>query len=281
MKTEDFRDIAYNKDADTGIVTLLLNTPARKNALSLYTFLEIWWAADHFHKDDSAHVMIITGARDPNNTDPTKEAFSSGGYFSPDATDGVSEDVLDQIDPTDIAQKRVVEKMCYLDKPVIAAVNGLAIGGGFTLALSCCDLVYMSEHAWIRLPFVRLGLTPELASSFLLPRLIGLQKTKELVFLGEDISAGQALELGLVNKVVPHDELIASVEEVAQKLIPPNGPAMAVRLTKQLLNRQLLQDIQRALDDENAAINQGINSEDFVEAISARIEKRAPVYKGR
>ena len=281
MKTEDFRDIAYNKNAGTGIVTLLLNTPARKNALSLYTFLEIWWAADHFHKDDSAHVMIITGARDPNNADPTKEAFSSGGYFSPDATDGVSEDLLDQIDPTDIAQKRVVEKMCYLDKPVIAAVNGLAIGGGFTLALSCCDLVYMSEHAWIRLPFVRLGLMPELASSFLLPRLIGLQKTKELVFLGEDISAGQALELGLVNKVVPHDELISSVEDVAQKLIPPNGPAMAVRLTKQLLNRQLLQDIQRALDDENAAINQGINSEDFVEAISARVERRAPVYKGR
>jgi len=281
VKTEDFRDIAYNKGAGTGIVTLLLNTPARKNALSLYTFLEIWWAADHFQKDDSAHVMIITGARDPNNTDPTKEAFSSGGYFSPDATDGVSEDLLDQIDPTDIAQKRVVEKMCYLDKPVIAAVNGLAIGGGFTLALSCCDLVYMSEHAWIRLPFVRLGLAPELASSFLLPRLIGLQKTKELVFLGEDISAGQALELGLVNKVVPHDELISSVEEVAQKLIPPNGPAMAVRLTKQLLNRQLLQDIQRALNDENAAINQGINSEDFVEAISARIERRAPVYKGR
>jgi enoyl-CoA hydratase/carnithine racemase len=128
---------------------------------------------------------------------------------------------------------------------------------------------------------VRLGLVPELASSFLLPRLIGMQKTKELMFFGEDISAEEALALGLVNKVVSHDELMSSVVEAAGKLIPPNGPAMAVRLTKRLLNRQLLQQIQRALDDENTALNQAMKSEDFVEAVTARIEKRNPVYRGR
>jgi len=281
MKPAEFKDIAYDKDEQTGIVTVVLNTPARKNALSAYSFLELWWAADNFQKDEGAHVMIITGARDPNNSDPSREAFSSGGYFNPDATDGVSPQLLEQLDPSDIAQKRLVEKMCYLDKPVIAAVNGLAIGGAFTLVLSCCDLVYMSEHAWIRLPFVRLGLVPELASSFLLPRLIGMQKTKELMFFGEDISAEEALGLGLVNKVVSHDELMSCVLAAAGKLIPPNGPAMAVRLTKRLLNRQLLQDIQRALDDENTALNQAMKSEDFTEAVTARVEKRNPVYRGR
>jgi enoyl-CoA hydratase/carnithine racemase len=225
--------------------------------------------------------MIITGARDPNNPDPGKEAFSSGGYFNPDATDGVDPELLDQLDPTDIAQKRVVEKMWALDKPVIAAINGLAIGGAFTLALSCCDLIYMSEHAWFRLPFVRLGLVPELASTFILPRLIGMQKTKELMYLGEDISAAQALELGLVNAVLPHEELLAYVREAAGKLIPPNSPAMAVRLTKRALHRQLNGDIQRALEDENIGLNQAMGSEDFIEAITARMQKRPPVFKGK
>jgi enoyl-CoA hydratase/carnithine racemase len=281
MKAAEFRDIIYDKETDTGIITVTLNTPQRKNALSLYTFLELWWAADIFQKDDSAHVMIITGARDPNNPDPGKEAFSSGGYFNPDATDGVDPELLDQLDPTDIAQKRVVEKMWALDKPVIAAINGLAIGGAFTLALSCCDLIYMSEHAWFRLPFVRLGLVPELASTFILPRLIGMQKTKELMYFGEDISAAQALELGLVNAVLPHKELLDHVREAAGKLIPPNSPAMAVRLTKRALHRQLNGDIQRALEDENIGLNQAMGSEDFIEAITARMQKRPPVFKGK
>jgi enoyl-CoA hydratase/carnithine racemase len=281
MKAAEFRDIIYDKETDTGIITVTLNTPQRKNALSLYTFLELWWAADIFQKDDSAHVMIITGARDPNNPDPGKEAFSSGGYFNPDATDGVDPELLDQLDPTDIAQKRVVEKMWALDKPVIAAINGLAIGGAFTLALSCCDLIYMSEHAWFRLPFVRLGLVPELASTFILPRLIGMQKTKELMYFGEDIPAARALELSLVNAVLPHEELLAHVREVAGKLIPPNSPAMAVRLTKRALHRQLNGDIQRALEDENLGLNQAMGSEDFIEAITARMQKRPPVFKGK
>jgi enoyl-CoA hydratase/carnithine racemase len=281
MKTEDFRDIIYKKDDQTGIVTVTLNTPKRKNALSSYTFLELWWAADVFQKDSTAHAMIMTGAKDPDNPDPSKEAFSSGGYFNPDATKGVSEDILDQIDPTDIAQKRLVEKMWYVDKPVIAAINGLVIGGAFTMALSCCDLIYMSEHAWFRLPFVRLGILPELASTYLMPRLIGMQRTKEIFYFGEDVTAQQAYEMGLVNKVVPHNELLSYAKERAMQLIPPGGPAAAVRLTKRALHSQLSGDIQRALDEENIGLNKAMKSEDFMEAVMARMQKRAPVYKGK
>lgn len=280
MKTADFKDIVYDKD-EKGIVTIILNTPKRKNALSSYTFLELWWAAHIFQKDDTAHVMIMTGAPDPDNPDPSKEAFSSGGYFNPDATKGVSEDLLDQLDSTDIAQKRLVEKMWYVDKPVIAAINGLVIGGAFTMALSCCDLIYMSEHAWFRLPFVRLGILPELASTYIMPRLIGMQRTKEIFYFGEDVTARQAYEMGLINKVVSHDELLPYARERASKLIPPDGPGMAVRLTKRALHKQLNGDIQRALDEENIGLNLSMKSEDFMEAVMARMQKRAPVYKGK
>jgi len=281
MKAEEFRDILYEKDSRTGIVRVTLNTPKRKNALSSYTFLELWWAADIFEKDDTAFAMIITGAKDPDNDDPAREAFSSGGYFNPDATKGISQDLLDQTDPTDIAQKKIVEKMWYVDKPIIAAVNGLVIGGGFTMIISCCDLIYMSEHAWIRLPFVRLGIVPELASTFVMPRLIGMQRTKEIFYFGEDITADRAYELGLINKVIPHDALLPYAEERALKLIPPGGPGMAVRLTKRALHRQLNGDIQRALDEENIGLNQSMKSEDFMESVMARMQKRTPVYKGK
>jgi 2-(1,2-epoxy-1,2-dihydrophenyl)acetyl-CoA isomerase len=281
MKAEQFKDILYDKEEETGIVTVTMNTPRRKNALSAYSFLELWWAADIFQKEDAVHVMIVTGAKDPGNPDPKKEAFSSGAAFDPNATKDLPPEILDQIDPTDIAQKKLVTKLWYLDKPVIAAVNGLAIGGAFTMILSCADLIYMSEHAWARMPFVRLGIAPELASTFILPRLIGMQRTKQLMYFGEDIPAARAYELGLINEVVPHDDLLARAREAALKLIPPGGPGMAVRLTKRALHRQLDGEIQRALDEENVALNQSIDSEDFVEAVTARMQKRDPVYKGK
>ena len=249
--------------------------------MSGVTNLELWWAADIFKKDESAHAMIITGAKDPDNPDPAKEAFSSGGYFHPNAKNDISEDLLDQMDPTDIAAKKLVEKLWYIDKPVIAAINGLAIGMGFTLPLSCADLIYMSEHAYIRLPFVRLNILPELASTFFLPRLVGMQKTKEIMYLGESVTAQKAYDMGLVNKVLPHEELLPYAEEAALKLIPPNGPSMAVRLTKRAFHQQLNGEIQRALDEENIGLNQAFTSEDFQEAVMARIEKRDPVYKGK
>jgi 2-(1,2-epoxy-1,2-dihydrophenyl)acetyl-CoA isomerase len=281
MKPADFRELLYEKEEETGIVTVTMNTPKRKNAQSLYTFLEFWWAADCFQKDDTAHVMIVTGAKDPDNPDPAREAFSSGGYFAPDAMDGISQELFDQIDPKDIAQKRVVEKFFYLEKPVIAAINGLAIGGGFTFALGCCDLIYMSENAWFQLPFVRMGIVPELATSFLLPRLIGLQRSKEIFYFGERVSAQRAHEMGLINEVVPYEQLIPHVREKALKLVPPAGPAMGVRVTKRTLHRQLIAQIQRALDEENIGLNETMRSEDFMEILTARAEKRSPVFKGK
>lgn len=279
MTPEQFRDIHYLKD-DSGIVTLTFNTPKRKNALSLYTFFEIYHAIDLFEQDETAYAMIVTGALDPESDDPSREAYSSGGYFSPDAYDGVPEEIMQQLDQSDIAQKRTTLKIFQCDKPILAAINGLAIGGAFTLTLAGADQVYMSEHAWIQLPFARLGISAELASSWLLPRQLGLQKAKEIVFFGERIDAQQALELQLANKVLPHDELLSYTYEKALQLAPPGGAALAIREMKKLLHEPQVQALGDALDRENRALQKLFSSNDFAEGLSARMERRPAKFTG-
>jgi len=285
MKVDEFRDIRYEKEEETGIVTLTLNTPKRKNALSFYTFLELFWAVEEMDRDEQARVMVITGAKDPDSHDPRNEAFSSGGYMSPvppGEDDPMSrEEIKAQIDTTDIAQKRLTLRMWQLDKPVIAAINGFAIGGGFTFPLACADLIYISEFGWARLPFVSLGIIPEFASSFLLPRLLGFHRAKEIIYLGEKLTAQELLQLGLVNKVLPHDHLIPYAREMALRLIPPRGAGRAVRLAKRILHKPLMEAVRQTLDYENQGLGEAFTSQDFIEAISARMGKRPAIFKGQ
>jgi len=280
MKVEDFKEIIYQKE-DNGIVTVTLNIPKRKNAMSMYTFFELFWAVDALEKDETARVMILTGAKDPDSGDPTNEAFSSGGYFHPAAMASVSDEIKSQIDQTDIAQAKLTLKMWQCDKPIIAAVNGLVVGGAFTMCLSGCDLIYCSEHAWASLPFIGLGIVPELASTFIMPRLIGLQRTKEIMFFGERLPAQRLYELGLINKVLTHDRLMPYAREMALQLIPPQGAAYAIRMTKRTIHKPLIDAVTTALKMENIGLNSTFTTEDFREGTMARMEKRAPVFKGK
>ena len=280
MKVDDFKDIRYEKDGGTGIVTVTLNTPKRKNALSFITFLELFYAVDEMGGDDGARALILTGAKDPDSEDPANEAFSSGGYFNMKLIQEIPDEVRSEIDLTDIAQKKLCLKLFALDKPVIAAINGLAIGAGFTMPLAGADLIYMSEHAWIELPFVGLGIVPEFALTYFLPRQMGFQRAKEIVYFRKRIPAQQALEWGWVNGVLPHDELLPHAETMAQKLIPPGGPGLAVRLAKRAFHKPYVDAITRALDVENEGLNQAVMTYDFGESMKARKEKRPPVFKG-
>lgn len=281
MKNRTFEDIHYRKDDQTGIVTLTLNRPERKNALDLYSFLELFWAAEQMEKDETAYAMIITGAVNPVSPDPTREAFSSGGNFDPSSYEKLSAEIKAEIDITDIAQKRFTLKMWELDKPVIAAVNGLAVGGGFTMCLSCADLIYASEHAWAELPFSRLGIIPELASTYILPRILGFHKAKEVLFFEGRMPARRLLELGLINGVLPHDELLPYVRGKALQLAPPRGAWQAIRMAKRAIHAPLMESVRKALDAENAGLNRAFGTSDFFEGLMARRERRVPAFTGR
>ena len=279
MNTKDFKDISYELD-EQGIATLTFNTPERKNALSLYSFYEIYLAIDAFEKDDSAYAMIMTGAVDPQSDEPAKQAYSSGGYFNPDAYAGLAPEVLAELDFSDIAQKRTSLKLFQCDKPVIAAINGLAIGGAVTLTLAGADQIYMSEYAWLQLPFAKLGISAELASSFLLPRMLGMQKAKEIMFFAEKIDAERAHSLNLANAVVAHDELMSYTREQALQLVPPLGAPLGVRAMKKLLHEPIIEQISDALDRENKALASLFESADFAEAVAARQQRRAAIFTG-
>ena len=276
----EFKQIGYEKDPQTGIVQVTLNRPEIKNALGILMLLDLYRAAEAVENDPTAHAMILTGAVLPGKTDPTREAFSSGAYLDFAELESLDEETKREVDLTDLAQKRLCLKLWQLNKPVVAAINGLAIGGGFTIPLACADLIYMSEHAWVKLPFIRLGLVPELASSYLLPRMIGFQRTKEIMFFGERLPADVLYDLGLVNRVLPHGELLPFAKEQTCKLIPPRGAGLSVRLSKEILHKPMIEAVSRALDLENKGLNRAFGTSDFMEALNARLEKREPSFTG-
>ena len=178
MNIEDISEIIYEKE-DNGICTLTFNIPKRRNALSYVTFIEMCAVIDDMEKDKNAKLLIITGCKEAN-------AFSSGGYFNMKYITSIPPEIMKEIDLTDIAQKRLCIKLWNFTKPVIAAINGLAVGIGITLPLVGADLIYMAEDAWLGFYFVKRAVIPEFSSSFVLPFLVGFQKAKEIIFFGEN-----------------------------------------------------------------------------------------------
>jgi 2-(1,2-epoxy-1,2-dihydrophenyl)acetyl-CoA isomerase len=173
--------------------------------------------------------------------------------------------------------QRMVGAVLDCEKPVIGAVNGTAAGIGAHLALAC-DLVVAAEGARFIEVFVRRGLVPDGGGAWLLPRLIGLQKAKELMFFGDDLSAADAAGLGLVNRVVPADGLDAAVAEWAKRLA--GGPTRSIGLTKRLLNRSLDSDRVTAFAEEAVAQELNMGTHDANEGVAAFVERRDPVYRG-
>ena len=158
---------------------------------------------------------------------------------------------------------------------MVAAVVGTAVGIGTTMLLHF-DLTYAGESAQFRLPFVNLGLCPEAASSFLLPRVIGHQRASELLLLGEPFSAAKAHEIGLINAVFPDAEVIDKAYAQAQKLA--QQPPASVRLTKALLKRSISRDIADTMDEETKYFTERLNSPECAEALSAFFERRPPDF---
>jgi 2-(1,2-epoxy-1,2-dihydrophenyl)acetyl-CoA isomerase len=173
--------------------------------------------------------------------------------------------------------QRLISAVLDCEKPVIAAVNATAAGGGMHLALAC-DLVLAAEEAKFIAVFVRRGIAPDAGGAYLLPRLIGPQKAKELFFFGDDVPAREAERLGLVNRLVPRDRLLAEAGEWAARLA--SGPTKAIGAAKYLTNRSLESDRATALWDESVAQELVTGTEDCREGLAAFAERRPPVFKG-
>lgn len=173
--------------------------------------------------------------------------------------------------------QRLVSAVLDCEKPVVAAVNGTAAGIGAHLAFAC-DLVVAAQEARFIEVFVRRGISPDGGGAYLLPRLVGLQKAKELIFFGDDVPAEEALRLGLVNRVVPRDQLEPEAAALAERLA--TGPTKAIGMAKWLLNRSLDSDRRTAFDEEAWAQELVVGTADSREGLTAFAEHRPPDFKG-
>lgn len=260
--------IDYGQDGS--VVTLTMNEPERRNPLTGNTAVPDFLAAiDRIQNDRSVRAVILTGAG---------TAFSSGGDIRDmqrQSSGEVSGMQIRQEYRTGI--QRLPLALFNLEVPVIAAINGPAIGAGLDLACMC-DIRIAAEGAKFAESFVKLGIIPGDGGAWLLPRLIGLARASELAFTGEVIGVEQALTWGLVSRVLPTDQLLATANGIAQKIAA--NPPHAVRLTKRLLREAMHTRLDTLLEMSAAFQALSHQTDDHREAVAAFLEKRAPVFKG-
>jgi len=249
--------------AENKIAVLSINRPAALNALSTALLVEFEQVLDHISKSNEISVLIITGEG---------RAFVAGA----DIEEMRNKSAAEARQFGDLGA-RVFRKIELLEIPVIAAVNGFALGGGCELAMSC-DIRIAGDKARFGQPEVGLGITPGFSGTQRLPRIVGIAKAKELIFTAEIIKADEALNIGLVTKVVAQEELMNSALEMANK-IAKNGQ-LAVRYSKAAINRGIETDIETGISIEKDLFALCFATADQKEGMSAFLEKRAPEFKG-
>lgn len=259
----DFRyTLCEKKD---GIATITINRPEVLNVLNKETYVEILSRLDDAEKDENVKVVVLTGVGE--------KAFCAGLDLK----------TVKEISPVEMVElAKLGHKLTLaiedLAKPVIAAINGYALGGGLELAMAC-DIRIASENARLGQPEVNVGLIPGNGGTQRLPRLVGKGIAKELILTGKIIDAKTAQTLGLVNKVVPPEELKSAVEELAKELM--GKPPLALKLAKELINISTETDLKIGLAYEAEAVGVLASTEDFREGIRAFLEKRKPEFKGK
>lgn len=245
-----------------GVSTIIINRPDIRNALNKETWFELDSAINQIDKDDQTRVVIITGAGD--------NVFAAGADIK-------WLNARETLDVLNYSGQEILLKLENMSKPVIAAVNGIALGGGCELAMAC-DIRVASESSKFGQPEVNLGIIPGAGGTQRLSRLVGYGKAKELILTGDIITAQEACSIGLVNKVVKHDDLMKEVMEIAYKMMS-KGP-VAVRLAKAAVNIGVSTDIHTGMAFEKLAQAIAFSTQDRKEGTGAFLEKRKPNFIG-
>jgi enoyl-CoA hydratase/carnithine racemase len=247
---------------DDGVLLVTLNRPHKRNAFDEAQWDGLAAALNLARGDDSVAVVVLTGAG---------EDFSSGQDLSAFAsTQGP------RADGNLTGFQGCVDAVFAFDKPLLSAVKGVAVGGGATLAIAS-DIIYVGESLRLRLPFVSLGLVPEIASSYTLQAAIGRQRAAELFYTAEWVGAERALEVGLAARAFPDEELLVATLEKAQQIA--EWPVASLRATKRTLQVAYRAGIEAARHAEDDGMSIMANSPENREAIAAFLQKRAPDFR--
>jgi len=240
------------------VLRVQLNRPAKKNAMTSSMYVTLADVFDGAAKDEQTRVVLWHGAGD---------SFCAGN--------DVEDFLKNPPGPGESPQARLMYALLDFEKPLIAAVQGAAIGGGTTM-LTHCDFVYAGESAKFQMPFVNLAVVPEFGSSCTVPARFGQIRAAELILLGLPFDAKRAADLGFVTQVVPDQNLLATASETARKLAAK--PAGALQASKRLMKRSFREQIKAAMNAENEEFSVQVRSQDAKEALTAFLEKRAPDF---
>src|SRR5215470_4005687 len=256
-------------EIEDGVATITLNRPDALNALTFEIYAQLRDLMVELRRDDRAQVVIITGAG---------KAFCAGGDVYKIIGELFEKDMRGHLEFARMTGA-LIQNMRLLDKPIIAAVNGIATGAGAVIALAA-DLRVASEQAKFAFLFTKVGLTgADMGAAYLLPRVVGQGRATELLMFGDTIDAATAERYGLVNKVVPHDQLLLAAREWAGRLT--KGPSLALAMTKTMINNEWNMDLASAIEAEaqaQALLLMGEDHRRFYEALKA---KQKPEFKGR
>ena len=240
------------------VLRVQLNRPTKRNAMTSAMYLSLASIFNEAAKDENTRAVLWYGAGD---------SFSAGNDI---------EDFLkNPPGPGESPQARLMEALVNIDKPIVAAVQGAAIGGGTTM-LTHCDFIYAGESAKFQMPFINLAVVPEFGSSCSMPARIGHLRAAELILLGAPFDARRAAELGLATQVFPDKDVLAKATETAQKLAAK--PAAALQASKRLMKQPFRDQIKAAMKAENEEFSAQVRSEDAKEAFTAFLEKRKPDF---
>jgi len=259
----NYKTLLYEKEDGIGLVTI--NRPETLNALNSEVYTELYDVFQKIEEDSDVRVVILTGSGE--------RAFVAGA----DIAEMQPQNSIEINGFINIIRE-ASDYISNLSKPVIAALNGFTLGGGCELAM-CCDLRIASEKAKLGQPEINLGVIPGAGGTQRLPRLIGMSRAKELIFTGDIIDAKTAFMMGLVDKIVPPDMLMAETKELAKKIMSKSGVTLA--LAKKAMNSGANTDLSSALDIEAQCFARCFATEDQKEGMKAFLEKRKPEFKNK